>query len=64
LLREQIGLITIKERILLNNVNVYIRNPINYITIKTFLLYRYLEAVYLQKVEEEGLVIKGLLYLI
>jgi hypothetical protein len=44
LLIEYIGLITIKEKILLNNVNVYIRDLINYITIKTFLFRRYLEA--------------------
>jgi hypothetical protein len=63
LLREQIGLVTIKEKISLNNVNVHIRNSVNYTTIKTFLLCRCLEAACLQKVEEEGLIIKGLLYL-
>jgi hypothetical protein len=62
-LREQIGLVTVKERMLLNDVNVHIRDPVNYTTVKTFLLRRCLEAACLQKVEEEGLVMKGLLYL-
>jgi hypothetical protein len=41
---EHIGLATVKEKISLNDVNVYIRDPVNYITVKTFLLRRYLEA--------------------
>jgi hypothetical protein len=44
LLTEYIGFATIKEKMLLNNVNVHIRDPINYTTIKTFLLCRCLEA--------------------
>jgi hypothetical protein len=62
-LREQMGLVTVKEKMSLNDVNVHIRNPVNHTTVKTFPLRRCLEAACLQKVEEEGLVMKGLSYL-